>query len=228
MQATELFIKRPVMTTLVMLGLLFFGIVCYLKMPVSYLPAVEFPTIQVSATMSGANPETMASSVASPLEREFSSIAGLQSMSSVNSLGNTTITLPVRPRTRHRRGRPGRAGRHLPRRKRPARRDHRPRPASRRSTRRTAPILYIAVTSDALPMSTVNDYTKTFLTQTISTIPGVAQVEIYGEKQYAVRIRLDPRELASRQLGIATRCATPWPQPTSTCPWAPWRARNSL
>ncbi len=96
MQITELFIKRPVMTTLIMLGLLFFGVVSYLNMPVSYLPAVEFPTIEVSASMAGANPKTMASSVASPLEREFSSIAGLQSMSSVNSLGSYFHNTPIR------------------------------------------------------------------------------------------------------------------------------------
>ena len=201
MQVTELFIKRPVMTTLVMLGLLFFGIVCYLKMPVSYLPAVEFPTIQVSATMSGANPETMASSVASPLEREFSSIAGLQSMSSVNSLGNTTVTLQfdlerdIDGAALDVQAAISRASSDLP--------DQITDPPSfQKVNPADSPILYISVTSDALPMSTVNDYTKTFLTQTISTIPGVAQVEIYGEKQYAVRIRLDPRELASRKLGI--------------------------
>ncbi len=201
MQVTELFIKRPIMTTLVMIGLLFFGIVSYLNMPVSYLPAVEFPTIQVSATMSGANPQTMASSVASPLEREFSSIAGLQSMSSVNSLGSTTITLQfdldraIDGAALDVQAAISRAQSDLP--------DQITDPPSfQKVNPADSPILYIAVTSDALPMSTVNDYTKTFLTQTISTIPGVAQVDIYGEKQYAVRIRLDPRELASRQLGI--------------------------
>lgn len=201
MQVTELFIKRPVMTTLVMLGLLFFGIVSYLNMPVSYLPAVEFPTIQVSATMSGANPQTMASSVASPLEREFSSIAGLQSMSSVNSLGATTITLQfdlardIDGAALDVQSAISRAQSDLP--------DQiTDMPSFQKVNPADSPILYIAVTSTTLPMSTVNDYTKTFLTQTISTIPGVAQVEIYGEKQYAVRIRLDPRELASRKLGI--------------------------
>ncbi|MDD3312767.1 efflux RND transporter permease subunit, partial [Pseudodesulfovibrio sp.] len=201
MKVTDLFIERPVMTTLVMFGFLFFGVICYLKMPVSYLPAVEFPTIQVTATMSGANPDTMASSVASPLEREFSSIAGLLSMSSVNSLGNTTITLQfaldrdIDGAALDVQSAISRAESDLP--------DEITDPPSfQKVNPADSPILYISVTSDALPMSTVNDYTKTFLTQTISTIPGVAQVLIYGEKQYAVRIRLDPREVASRQLGI--------------------------
>ena len=201
MQATELFIKRPVMTTLVMLGLLFFGIVSYLNMPVSYLPAVEFPTIQVSASMSGANPQTMASSVASPLEREFSSIAGLESMSSVNSLGSTTITLQfdldrdIDGAALDVQAAISRAESDLPD-------EITDTPSFDKVNPADSPILYMAIRSDALPLSTVNDYAKTFLTQTISMIPGVAQVIIYGEQQYAVRIRLDPRELASRKLGI--------------------------
>lgn len=201
MQVTELFIKRPVMTTLTMLGLFFFGVVSYLAMPVSYLPAVDFPAIQVSATMSGANPETMASSVASPLEREFSSIAGLQSMSSVNSLGNTSITLifdldrDIDGAALDVQSAISRAESDLP--------DQiTEKPSFEKVNPADSPILYISIRSDSLPISTVNDYAKTFLTQTISMIPGVAQVEIYGEKQYAVRIRLDPRELASRHLGI--------------------------
>ncbi|WP_319466229.1 efflux RND transporter permease subunit [uncultured Pseudodesulfovibrio sp.] len=201
MQITELFIKRPVMTTLTMLGLLFFGVISYLNMPVSYLPAVEFPTIQVSASMAGANPKTMASSVASPLEREFSSIAGLQSMSSINSLGSTSITLQfdldrnIDGAALDVQSAISRAASDLP--------DEITDPPSFQKTNPADnPILYISIRSDGLPLSSVNDYAKTFLTQTISTIQGVAQVIIYGEKQYAVRIRLDPRELASRQLGI--------------------------
>jgi len=201
MQVTELFIKRPVMTTLIMLGLLFFGIVSYLNMPSSYLPAVEFPTIEVTATMSGANPQTMASSIASPLEREFSSIAGLQSMSSVNSLGSTTITLQfdldrnIDGAALDVQSAISRAQSDLPD-------EITDNPSFEKVNPADSPIIYLSVRSDTLPMSTVNDYAKTFLTQTISMIPGVAQVQILGEKQYAVRIRLDPRELASRKLGI--------------------------
>ncbi|WP_147820220.1 efflux RND transporter permease subunit [Salidesulfovibrio onnuriiensis] len=201
MQATELFIKRPVMTTLVMLGLLFFGIVAYLGMPVSYLPAVEFPAIQVTATFSGASPKVMAASVASPMEREFSSIAGLQSMSSVNALGSSTITLVfdldrnIDDAAMDVQAAISRAEGDLP----PEMDD---KPSFQKVNPADSPILYISLRSDALPLSTVNDYAKTFLTQTISMIPGVAQVLIYGEKKYAVRIRLNPMELASRGLGI--------------------------
>jgi HAE1 family hydrophobic/amphiphilic exporter-1 len=201
MQVTELFIRRPVMTALTMLGLLFFGLVSYTGMPVSYLPAVEFPTIQVTASMSGANPKTMAASVASPLEREFSSIAGLQSMSSVNSLGSTTITLQfdldrdIDGAALDVQSAIARASSDLPE-------EITDPPSFQKVNPADTPILYLSVHSDTLPLSTVNDYAKTFLTQTISMIPGVAQVLIYGEKQYAVRIRLDPRELASRSLGI--------------------------
>ncbi|WP_243545005.1 efflux RND transporter permease subunit [Pseudodesulfovibrio tunisiensis] len=201
MRGTDLFIQRPVMTTLAMLGLLFFGLVSYANMPVSYLPAVEFPTIQVDATLSGASPSTMASSVASPLEREFATIAGLDSMSSVNSLGSTTVTLQfdldrdIDSAAMDVQAAISRAEGELPD-------DMTDEPAFEKVNPADSPILYISLQSDTLPLYTVNDYAKTFLTQTVSMIPGVAQVEIYGEQQYAVRVRLDPRELASRGLGI--------------------------
>ncbi len=189
------------MTTLVMLGLLFFGIMAYLRMPVSYLPAVEFPAIQVTASFSGASPKVMASSVASPMEREFSSISGLQSMSSVNSLGSSTITLifdldrNIDDAAMDVQAAISRAESDLP-----SEMDENP--SFQKVNPADSPILYISLRSDALPLSTVNDYAKTFLTETISMISGVAQVIIYGEKKYAVRIRLNPMELASRGLGI--------------------------
>jgi len=226
MQVTELFIKRPVMTTLIMLGLLFFGIVSYLNMPSSYLPAVEFPTIEVTATMSGANPQTMASSIASPLEREFSSIAGLQSMSSVNSLGSTTITLQfdldrnIDGAALDVQSAISRAQSDLPD-------EITDNPSFEKVNPADSPIIYLSVRSDTLPMSTVNDYAKTFLTQTISMIPGVAQVQILGEKQYAVRIRLDPRELASRKLGI-DEIKSAVADANVICRWEHWKARNNL
>jgi HAE1 family hydrophobic/amphiphilic exporter-1 len=201
MQITELFIKRPVMTTLVMLGMLFFGLVAYTSMPVSYLPAVEFPTVEVTASLAGANPRTMASSVASPLEREFSSIAGLESMSSVNSLGSTSVILQfaldrdIDSAAMDVQAAISRADGDLPD-------NMTDKPSFEKVNPADSPIIYLSMGSKTLPMSTVNDYAKTFLTQSISMIPGVAQVILYGEKQYAVRIRLDPRELASRGLGI--------------------------
>ncbi|MDD4951972.1 MAG: efflux RND transporter permease subunit, partial [Desulfovibrionaceae bacterium] len=201
MNVTELFIKRPVMTTLLTLGMVFFGIVAYLSLPVSYLPAVEFPTIQVTAQLPGANAKTMASSVASPLEREFSAIAGLNSMSSVNSEGQSQITLQfdldrnIDDASMDVQAAMTKASGSLP--------DEMTDPPSfSKVNPADSPVFYMALTSPTLPLYTVNDYAKTFLTQTISMIPGVAQVLIYGEKKYAVRIRLDPRALAARGLGI--------------------------
>jgi HAE1 family hydrophobic/amphiphilic exporter-1 len=201
MKFTETFITRPIMTSLVMLGLLFFGLVAYLIMPVSYMPAVEFPTIQVTANYPGASPKTMASNVASPLEREFSAIAGLEAMSSVNSLGKTQVTLQfnldrnIDEAAMDVQAAITKAGGSLP--------DNLPNPPYfEKINPADNPVLYLSMRSPTLPMTLVNEYAKTFLTQNISTIPGVAQVLIYGEKKYAVRLVLDPRKLAAKGLGV--------------------------
>jgi HAE1 family hydrophobic/amphiphilic exporter-1 len=201
MNVTEFFIRRPVLTTLIMLGLMFFGIVAYTSMPVSYLPAVDFPTIQVSASLPGGSPKTMASSVALPLEREFSSIAGLESMNSVNSLGATTVTLqfsldrPIDGAALDVQSAITRASGNLP-----GNMDSQP--TFEKVNPSDTPVLYMVLRSDTLPLSTVNDYAKTFVTQTISTSPGVAQVMIYGEQKYSVRVRLDPDKLSARSIGL--------------------------
>jgi HAE1 family hydrophobic/amphiphilic exporter-1 len=198
---TKLFITRPVMTTLVMLGLLFFGLVSYTNLPVSYLPAVDFPVIQVTATLPGASPKTMSSSVASPLERQFSAISGLSNMSSTSSQGLTQITLmfdlerdidkaamDVQAAITKARG-------SLPN-------TMTDEPTYEKVNPADSPILYLAIQSKSLPLSTVNDYATTFVTQTLSMVPGVAQVIIYGEQEYAVRIQADPRKLASLGIGL--------------------------
>ncbi len=198
---TRLFITRPVMTTLVMLGLLFFGIASYVNLPVSYLPAVDFPVIQVKAVLPGASPKTMASSVAAPLERQFSAIAGLESMSSTSSSGLTQVTLmfelgkdidkaamDVQAAITKARG-------NLPN-------TMTDEPTFEKVNPADSPILWMAISSKSLPLSTVNDYATTFVTQTISMISGVAQVAIYGEQKYAVRIQVDPRKLATMGLGL--------------------------
>ncbi|PKN09059.1 MAG: acriflavine resistance protein B [Deltaproteobacteria bacterium HGW-Deltaproteobacteria-8] len=198
---TRLFITRPVMTTLVMLGLLFFGIASYFNLPVSYLPAVDFPVIQVSATLPGASPKTMSSSVASPLERQFSAISGLSAMSSTSSQSMTTITLmfdlnkdidkaamDVQAAITKARG-------SLPN-------TMTDEPTYDKVNPADSPIFYMAIKSKTLPLSTVNDYATTFVTQTLSMVPGVAQVLIYGEQKYAVRIQVDPRKLASLGIGL--------------------------
>ena len=198
---SDLFIRRPIATTLVMLAILFFGLFAYRILPVSDLPSVDFPTIQVFAALPGASPETMASSVATPLEKQFSTIEGLDSMSSVNQLGSTQVTLQFNIS----RSLDGvaqdvqtaitKAGAQLP--------QNMPSPPSfSKVNPADQPVLYITMSSESLPISTVNEYAETYLAQRISTISGVAQVSIFGSQKYAVRVQLDPRALASRGVGI--------------------------
>ncbi|MDR3640103.1 MAG: efflux RND transporter permease subunit [Humidesulfovibrio sp.] len=198
---TKLFITRPIMTTLVMLGLLFFGITSYTNLPVSYLPTVDFPVILVTATLPGASPKTMASSVASPLERQFSAIAGLEAMSSTSSQGTTAITLmfelgkDIDKAAMDVQASITKAHGDLPN-------TMTDEPTFDKVNPADSPILWMSISSKSLPLSTVNDYATTFVTQTISMIPGVAQVNVYGEQKYAVRIQVDPRKLATRGLGL--------------------------
>src|SRR4030042_1413472 len=202
MHFTELFIRRPVMTTLVMLAIRMFGAMSYRYLPVSDLPNVDFPTILVSANLPGASPETMASAVATPLERQFSTIAGLDSMSSTNALGLSQITLQFhRSRTLDAAAQDvqaaiAKAGKQLPP-------DLPTPPIYQKVNPADQPILYLALYSDTLPLSTVNEYGDTLMAQRISMINGVAQVQIFGEQKFAVRIQLDPKALASRGIGIS-------------------------
>jgi HAE1 family hydrophobic/amphiphilic exporter-1 len=198
---SDLFIRRPIATTLVMLAILFFGLFAYRILPVSDLPNVDFPTIQVFAALPGASPETMASSVATPLEKQFSTIQGLDSMSSVNQLGSTQITLQFNLN----RSLDGaaqdvqtaitKAGSQLP--------QNMPAPPSfAKVNPADQPILYIAMSSPSLPLSLVDEFAETYLAQRVSTISGVAQVSVFGAQKYAVRVQLDPRKLASRGIGV--------------------------
>ncbi len=201
MNISSLFIKRPVMTTLVMLGVLLFGIIAYTKLPVSDLPNVDFPTIQVSASLPGASPETMASSVATPLEREFSTIAGIDSMSSTSSQGSTSITLQfnlsrnIDAAAQDVQAAISRAGRQLPQ-------DMPSPPSYQKVNPASQPILYVALTSPTLPLYQLDEYGETLMAQRISTVSGVAQVMVYGSQKYAVRIQLDPSKLAAKGIGI--------------------------
>ena len=189
------------MTGLVMIGILIFGIFSYRLLPVSDLPNVDFPTIAVTGALPGASPETMASAVATPLEKEFSTIAGLDSMDSNSALGITRITLQfsldrdIDAAAADVQAAITRALRQLP-----------PQmttpPAFQKVNPADAPIFYLALTSKTLPLSTVDEYAQTMLAQRISTINGVAQVQVLGSQKYAVRIRLDPKALASRGIGI--------------------------
>jgi HAE1 family hydrophobic/amphiphilic exporter-1 len=197
----ELFIRRPVMTTLVMLGLLLFGLMGYRALPVSDLPNVDFPTLQVTASLPGASPETMASSVATPLERQFSTIPGLDSLTSSSALGGTQITLQF-TLDRNLDGAAtdvqtaiSQAQQQLPR-------DMPSPPTYKKVNPADQPILYTAVSSPTLPLSTVDEYAETLIAQRISMISGVAQVQVFGSQKYAVRVQLDPDALATRGIGI--------------------------
>jgi len=201
MNLAELFIRRPVMTTLVMFGILLFGIMGYRLLPVSDLPNVDFPTIQVSASLPGANPETMASSVATPLEKQFSTIAGLDSMTSTSGLGFTNITLQfalerdLDAAAQDVQAAISAAGRQLPR-------DMPAPPSFQKVNPADQPILFLALTSPSLPLSDLDEYGETLLAQRISMVSGVAQVQVYGAQKYAVRIQVDPDALSSRGISL--------------------------
>ncbi|OGP57186.1 MAG: acriflavine resistance protein B [Deltaproteobacteria bacterium RBG_13_49_15] len=201
MNITELFIRRPVMTTLIMLAILLFGVMAYRTLPVSELPNVDFPTIQVTANLPGSGPETMAASVATPLEREFSTIAGIDSMNSSSALGITQITLQfslerdIDAAAQDVQTAISKAQRLLP--------SGMPSPPFfRKVNPADQPILYLGLSSPLLPLSTVNEYADTLMAQRISMIRGVAQVNIYGAQKYAVRIQVNPQTLSSTGIGI--------------------------
>ena len=201
MNVPELFIRKPIMTTLIMLSILVFGLSAYRLLPVSDLPNVDFPTIQVTAGLPGASPETMASAVATPLERQFSTIAGLDSMTSTNALGNTRITLQFNlSRDIDAAGQDvqamiAKASRQLP--------QNMPTPPTYNKVNPAdQPVLYLALSSPILPISTVYEYADTFIAQRISMISGVAQVQVFGSQKFAVRAQLDPMALATRKIGI--------------------------
>ena len=201
MNVSEIFIRRPVMTTLVMAAILLFGLVSYQALPVSDLPNVDFPTLQVSAALPGASPETMASSVATPLERQFSTIAGLDSMTSTSGQGATHITLQFNlSRDLDAAAQDVQAAIAAAQGKLPS--DMPSPPTYQKVNPAAQPILYVALTSPTLPLSQIDEYGETLMAQRISTVSGVAQVLVYGAQKYAVRIQLDPDELASRGLGI--------------------------
>ena len=189
------------MTTLVMLSILFAGIAGYRLLPVSALPNVDFPTIVVTANVPGASPETMASAVATPLEKQFSTIAGIDTMTSANTQGITSITIvfslsrDIDAAAQDIQSAIAAAQRNLPQ-------DMPSPPSFRKVNPADDPVLYLALSSPTLPLSQVDDYAQTLIAQRISMVSGVAQVQVFGSQKYAVRIRLNPRALASRGVGI--------------------------
>ena len=201
MNISRRFIEYPVMTTLVMAALVIFGVVGYLTLPVSELPNVDFPTIQVSANLAGADPETMASAVASPLENVFSTVPGIDSMTSSSSQGRTDITLQFKlsrnidAAAQDVQAAISSAMRRLPK-------TMINPPTFRKVNPADSPILYMALTSKTLPLTVVDQYAETLLARQLSTLDGVAQVNVFGAAHYAVRIQADPAALASRGIGI--------------------------
>ena len=201
MNIAEPFIRRPVMTSLVMLAVMIFGAFAYQYLPVNDLPTIDFPTIQVRASLPGASPETMASAVATPLERQLSTIAGIDSLNSTNGQGSTIITIQftlerdIDAAAQDVQTAISQAAKQLPK--------EMPSPPSiRKVNPADASILYLAMTSPTLPLSEVNEFADTVIAPRISMVNGVAQVNVYGSQKYAVRASLDPRKLASLHIGL--------------------------
>jgi HAE1 family hydrophobic/amphiphilic exporter-1 len=197
----ELFIRRPVLTTLLMAAILLFGIMGFRLLPVSDLPNVDFPTIQVSASLPGASPETMASAVATPLEKQFTTIAGIDSMTSSSALGLTQITIQfslersIDAAAQDVQAMITKAAPLLP--------PNMPTPPFYQKVNPAdQPVIYLSLSSPTLPLYTVDEYAQTNMAQRISTISGVAQVQVFGSQKYAVRVQLDPRALTTRGIGI--------------------------
>jgi len=201
MNISEVCIRRPVMTSLLMLALLVFGSIAYVALPVSELPTVDFPTISVNASLPGADPETMASAVATPLENEFSTIQGLDSITSTNTLGRTRITLQFAlDRDIDAAAQDVQVAISSTLRKLPD--EMTDPPTFRKVNPADASILYLALSSSTLPLTTVNEYAETILARRLSTVSGVAQVNVFGSQKFAVRIQVDPDALATRGIGI--------------------------
>ncbi|MEO5375219.1 MAG: efflux RND transporter permease subunit [Alphaproteobacteria bacterium] len=201
MNVPELCIRRPVMTTLLTAALVIFGLFSYRLLPVAALPAVEFPTIVVSASLPGASPESMASSVATPLEKQFSTIAGVASINSVNTRGSTQVTLqfvldrPIDAAALDVQSAISAALRRLPP-------EMTTPPSFRKLNPADQPIVFLALSSATLPLSEINEYAETRIAQRLSTLPGVAQVQVNGQQKFAVRVRVDPSRLAERNLSL--------------------------
>ena len=201
MNLSALFIKRPITTTLITLGIVVFGVMSYRVLPVADLPAIDFPTISVNASLPGASPETMASAVALPLEKQFSTISGLTSMNSTNMQGSTSITLQfdlsrdIDAAAQDVQTMIARATRQLP--------PQMPSPPSYMKVNPgDYPVMLLVMRSPTLPLSTVNEYAESNVSQRISMVNGVAQVNVFGPQKYAVRIDVDPRKLSAHGIGI--------------------------
>lgn len=230
MNICETFIRRPIATSLLMLAVALFGILAYRALPVSDMPRVDFPTLVVSASLPGANPDTMASAVATPLERQFTGIAGMDSMISSNSTGNSQITLtfdlsrdldgaavdvetaiaeamPLLP-----------PGMPSP-------------PSFRKFNPGDAPVIFLSLTTKVLPMWKLDEYAQNIIAQRLSMVTGVAQVQVMGAQKYAVRVQVDPDQLAAKKIGLneVSQALSDWNvnEPTGTL-YGPHQSYNVL
>jgi HAE1 family hydrophobic/amphiphilic exporter-1 len=200
MNLSRIFIERPVATTILVAAIVLFGLVAFRSLPVNDLPNVDFPTISVTAELPGANPEVMASTVATPLERQFSQIPGVETMNSVNSTGRTRITLQftlersIDAAAQDVQTAISQAIRRLP--------DDMDPPTLRKVNPADAPILFLAVTSRTQPMTALDEFADTHIAQRLSMVNGVAQIQVFGSQKYAVRVYLDPEALSKRGLGL--------------------------
>lgn len=201
MNFTEIFVRRPVLTITIMVAMIFFGVLGYINLPVSSLPEVDFPTISVQALLPGADPETMAASVATPLEKQFSTIQGLRTMNSTSGQGRTTVNLQfdlsrkLDAAAMDVQACITKASGLLP--------PNMPTPPTfTKVNPAERPIFYMVMNSDAMPLYKVNDYAETFVSNTLSLIPGVAQVINYSQQKFTVRIYINPDLLAAKQIGI--------------------------
>ncbi|MEI9813693.1 MAG: efflux RND transporter permease subunit [Acidobacteriota bacterium] len=209
MNLSQPFIQRPIATSLLMGAIALFGTVAYQKLAVSDLPNVDFPTLQVTAQLPGASPETMAASVATPLENQFSTVAGIESMTSINSLGSTQITLEF-DLDRSMDGAAidvqsaiTQASRQLP--------QGMPTPPTfAKVNPADQPIIYLALTSKQVPLWTLDEFAETRIAQRLSMVTGVAQVQVLGAQKYAVHVQMDRmrwRRTTSASTKWRTRCA---------------------
>ena len=201
MTLSELCIRRPVLTTLITASFIVFGAFAYRLLPVSALPRVDFPTVEITATLPGASPETMAASIASPIERQLSTIAGISAMTSSSSLGSTRITIQFDlNRDIDAAALDVQTALTIAQRRLPS--EMTTPPSFRKVNPGDFPILFIANVSSTLPLSTVHEYADTVLGQQISQLPGVAQVLVYGAQKFAVRVQVDPEAAAARGLSL--------------------------
>ncbi len=201
MNISELFIRRPVTTTLIQLAIIIFGVVGYRALPVSDLPAIDFPTIQVNANLPGASPDNMAASVATPLEKQFSTVPGISQITSTSGLGSTSITLQfnldrnIDAAAQDVQTAIASATRQLP--------PGMPAPPSfRKVNPADSPVFFLTLSSPTLPLTVVDEYAETNIAQRISMVSGVAQVSVFGAQKAAIRVDVDPAEMATRGIGF--------------------------